>query len=121
MKRILCAAVFLAASAVAAHAGDPFAGYYGNTVNIAYPDGKTTAKAYVNADKTWENKTGDKTTKGTYEVKPDGTACFTQSDPAPAPDQKPLCLKIDEHKAGDSWSTKDDKGAETKYSMTAGR
>jgi hypothetical protein len=54
-------------------------------------------------------------------MKDEKTACFTQKEPPPPPDQKPACLTIDPHKSGDSWSTKDDKGNETKYTMTAGR
>ena len=120
MKRILVAAAALAISATAAYA-DAFANYYDNTVNITYPDGST-VKAFVNKDKTWERHNGDgKVVKGTFEEKEDGTVCFTQTDPAPEPDTAPACLKIDDHKPGDSWSTKDDKGNETKYSMTAGR
>ena len=120
MKRILLATAVLALSAAAAYAGDPFAGYYGNTVSITYPDGKT-AKAYVNADKTWERQQGGVTYKGTYEVTGD-QVCFTQKEPPPPPEMKqPFCTKVEEHKAGDSWSTKDPKGNETKFTMTAGR
>jgi len=122
MKRILLATAAFALSAALAHAGDVFEGYYGNTVNITYPDGKT-AKAYVNPDKTYENHRSDGLTlKGTYEAKPDGTVCFTQKEPPPPPEMKqPFCTKVDPHKPGDSWSSKDDKGNETKLTMTAGR
>ncbi len=121
MKRMLFAAAVFAVSAIAAHA-DPYAGYYGNTVNITGPNGKTD-KAYVNPDKTWERKNADGSSmKGTYEVNADGkTACFTQKEPAPAADQKPACFPTDSRKAGDSWETKDDKGAVTKWSISAGR
>lgn len=82
MKRMLLAAAVFAVSAVAAFAADPYAGYYGNTVNVTSPDGKTD-KAYVNPDKTWERKNADGTSmKGTYEVAADGkSACFTQTEP----------------------------------------
>jgi hypothetical protein len=121
MKRMLLAAAVFAMSAAAASA-DPYAGYYGNTVNITSPDGKTD-KAYVNADKSWERKNADGAAmKGTYEVAADGkSACFTQKEPAPAADQKPACFPTDSRKAGDNWETKDDKGAVTKWSITAGR
>jgi len=119
MKRILIAAAVLAVSSTAAFA-DAFTNYYGNTVTITYPDG-TVVKAYVNKDKTWERHTADgKAVKGTFEEK-EGKVCFTQTDPAPAADAAPACLAVDDHKPGDSWSTKDDKGNETKYAMTAGR
>lgn len=121
MKRILLATAVLALSAMAATAGN-LDGYFGNTVNITFPDGKT-AKAFINPDKTWERKhDGGPTFKGTYEEGKDGMVCFTQKEPPPPPEMKqPVCFKVDAHKPGDSWSTKDDKGAETKYTMTAGR
>ena len=121
MKRILFAAAMFAASATVALAADALEGYYGNTVTITYPDGMV-VKGYLNADKTWERKLPDgKSVKGTYEAKPDGMVCFTQTEPPPAADAKPNCTKIDPHKVGDSWSVKDDKGAETKFTMSAGR
>lgn len=122
MKRLLLATAVFAAAATAALAGDPYAGYYGNTVNITSPSGKTD-KAFVNPDGTWERKNADGSTmKGTYKVAPDGkTACFTQTEPPPAPDQKPACFPTDSRKAGDNWETKDDKGNVTKWSITAGR
>ena len=121
MKRMLLAVAAFALSAAIAHA-DPYAGYYGNTVNITGPNGSTD-KAYVNADKTWERRNADGSVmKGTYEVAADGkTACFTQTEPPPAADQKPACFPTDNRKAGDTWETKDDKGNVTKWSITAGR
>jgi len=121
MKRMLLAAAAFAVSAAVAYA-DPYAGYYGNTVNITSPDGKTD-KAYVNQDKSWERKNADGSTmKGTYEVSADGkTACFTQKEPPPAADAKPACFPTDSRKAGDKWETKDDKGNVTKWEITTGR
>jgi hypothetical protein len=122
MKRILLAAAAFAVSAALAMASDPYAGYYGNTVNITGPSGKTD-KAYVNADKSWERKNADgSTVKGTYEVAADGkSACFTQKEPPPPADMKPTCFPTDNRKAGDKWETKDDKGNVTKWEITAGR
>jgi hypothetical protein len=121
MKRILLATVVFAVGATAALA-DPYAGYYGNTVNMTGPSGKTD-KAYVNPDKTWERRNADGSVmKGTYEVAADGkTACFKQTEPPPAPEQKPACFPTDNRKAGDAWETKDDKGNVTKWTITAGR
>jgi hypothetical protein len=120
MKRLLIAAAALAASAALAHA-NPLEGAFGNTVHITTPDGKT-SKAYANADKTWERYFEDGTVlKGTYDWKDAETACFTQTDPPPKPDQQPACNKIEAHKVGDSWEVKNDKGEVTKFSMTAGR
>ena len=119
MKRVLLATALFAISATAAHS-DNLAGYYGNTVSVTTPDGKV-SKSHVNADKTYVTKNPDGTTsKGTWAWQDAKIACFTQTDPAPAAGAKPLCLPVDPHKAGDNWSSKDDKGAETKYSLTAG-
>lgn len=120
MRILLAAAAFVFSAAIAL--ADPYAGYYGNTVNITGPDGKTD-KAYVNPDKTWERRNADGTVlKGTYEVSADGkSACFTQTEPPPPPEQKPACFATDNRKAGDTWETKDDKGNVTKWSITAGR
>jgi hypothetical protein len=121
MKRLLLAAAAFAAGAAVAYA-DPYAGYYGNTVNITNPDGKTD-KAFVNPDKTWERRNTDGSVmKGSYEVNGDGkSACFAQTEPTPPAEQKPACFPTDNRKAGDTWETKDDKGAVTKWSITAGR
>ena len=91
-------------------------------MNFTSPDGKTTGTVYINRDKTWERRMGSVVVKGTYEVKDDGTTCFTQTEPPPQPEMKqPGCVKIDPHKPGDSWSVKDDKGNEAKFAMTEGR
>lgn len=122
MRMLLAAAAFAVSAAIAVAAADPYAGYYGNTVSITGPSGKTD-KAYVNPDKTWERKNADGSTmKGTYEVNADGkSACFTQTEPPPAADAKPVCFPVDARQAGDKWETKDDKGNVTKWEITAGR
>jgi hypothetical protein len=120
MKRILLASAILALSAGVALA-DNLAGYYGNTVVITAPDGKVT-KSKVNADKTYSSVMPDgTTTKGTWAWKDETTACFTQTEPAPAAGTAPVCYAIDAHKVGDNWSTKTPDGkAEIKYSLAAG-
>lgn len=120
MKRILLASAVLALSAGVAFA-DNLAGYYGNTVVATGPDGKVT-KSKVNADKTYSSVMADgTTTKGTWAWKDDKTACFTQTEPAPAAGQAPVCYPIDAHKVGDSWSAKTPDGkAEIKYSLIGG-
>ncbi|MBP6010759.1 MAG: hypothetical protein KBA31_00910 [Alphaproteobacteria bacterium] len=120
MKRILLAAAALALTAGVALA-DNLAGYYGNTVVITAPDGKVT-KSKVNADKTYSSVLPDgSTTKGTWAWKDDKTACFTQTEPAPAAGTAPACFPIDARKVGDTWSTKTPDGkAEVKYALVAG-
>ena len=120
MKRIIlvaAAALLLTGTAQA----DPFSNLYGNTVSITTPDGKT-VKGYVNADMTWEQHATDGTvTKGTFAWKDASTACFTQTDPPPKAGMAPNCVKIDEHKVGDTWTETDAKKQVTTYTATAGR
>ena len=120
MKRILLGAAVLALSAGAALA-DNLAGYYGNTVVQTLPDGKV-IKSKVNKDGTYSSVQPDgSTTKGTWAWKDGNTACFTQTDPAPAAGQGPVCYPIDAHKVGDNWSAKAPDGkSEIKYSLVAG-
>lgn len=120
MKRILIAAAALALTAGVALA-DNLAGYYGNTVISTGPDGKAT-KVKINKDGTYSSVLPDgKTTKGTWAWKDPTTACFTQTDPAPAAGQGPACFPIDAHKVGDSWTGKTPDGkVEIKYSLVAG-
>ncbi len=120
MKRILLAAAALALTAGVALA-DNLAGYYGNTVVITAPDGKVT-KSKVSKDGTYSSVLPDgSTTKGTWAWKDDKTACFTQTEPAPAAGTAPACFNIDAHKVGDTWSTKTPDGkAEVKYALVAG-
>jgi hypothetical protein len=120
MKRILLAAAAFAVSATVALA-DNLAGYYGNTVEVTAPDGKV-SKSRVNADKTWSTVNPDgSTSKGTWAWKDEKTACFTQTEPPPAPDAKPACFEIQPHKPGDSWEVKSPDGKmTTKFRLIAG-
>lgn len=120
MKRILLASAVLALSAGVALA-DNLAGYYGNTVVQTMPDGKV-VKSKVNADKTYTSVQPDgSATKGTWSWKDDTTACFMQTEPAPAAGQAPVCYPIDPHKVGDNWTAKTPDGkAEIKYALVAG-
>lgn len=120
MKRILLASAVLALSAGVALA-DNLAGYYGNTVVQTMPDGKV-VKSKVNADKTYTTVQPDgSATKGTWSWQDDKTACFTQTEPKPAPEMKPVCYAIDPHKVGDTWTAKSPDGKiEIKYALVAG-
>jgi hypothetical protein len=122
MKHVIYAAALLALTATAALA-DQFDGIYGNTVTITRPDGSKST-VYVNADKTWEQRTADgKVYKGTWVWKDDTHACFTQVEPASTkPDDATSCDEITgNHKAGDTWTESDDKGHTTTIAITAGR
>lgn len=123
IKRILLAAAVAAGLSTSALAGDPFAPAYGNTVTQTLPDG-TKIVIYVNADKTWAQTMGGKTTKGTFEWTDATHVCFTVTDPAPAdPSKAKMCNEIKgDHKVGDTWTetTPDGKAAIT-MTITAGR
>jgi hypothetical protein len=120
MKRILLATALVAFSAGAAMA-DNLAGYYGNTVVQTTPDGKVT-KSKVKADKTYSSVLPDGTaTSGTWSWKDATEACFTQTAPAPAAGQAPICYKVDPRKAGDKWEVTSPDGKVTvKFELVAG-
>lgn|GEM_PF-6788017 len=120
MKRILLATALVAASAGAAMA-DNLAGYYGNTVVQTAPDGKVT-KSKVKADKTYTAVQPDGTNaSGTWAWKDPTEACFTQTSPAPAAGQGPVCYKIEPKKAGDKWDVTSPDGKVTiKVELVAG-
>ena len=121
MTRILLAgAAFLALTSVAF--ADPYQSMYGNTVTITNADGSKTT-SFVNQDMTYETHTANGTVmKGTYAWKDATTACFTQTDPAPQPNQQPLCLQNQTaHNVGESWSVEGMDSKPVTVSITAGR
>jgi hypothetical protein len=122
MKRIILAAVAAMTTASPALAADPFAPAYGNTVTQTMPDG-TKIVILVNEDKTWEQRIGDKTMKGTYAWKDDTHVCFTVTDPAPAdPSKATMCSEIKgDHKVGDTWTEALPNGGAMTVAITAGR
>jgi opacity protein-like surface antigen len=123
MKHILLATAAFFALAGAAQAADAYASMYGNTVTITGADGAKTT-TFVNQDMTWEQHAADgKVVKGTYAWKDAATACFTQTDPAPAsPDKATTCLPNQTaHNVGDSWSVPGMDGKPVTVAITAGR
>ena len=104
-------------------AADPLSGAFGNTLTRTLPDG-TKMIVYVNADQTWEQRTGATVIKGTYAWKDATNVCFTLTDPTPAdPAKATNCFVAkDEHKVGDTWTDPmpDGKGVITNV-LTAGR
>ena len=122
MKRILLAAVAAVGISTAAQAADPFAVAYGNTVTQTFPDG-TKMTTYVNADMTWQQTVGGKTTKGTYGWKDATHVCFTVTDPVPAdPSKATGCNEIKgDHKLGDTWTETMPNGGTMTMAITPGR
>ncbi len=121
MKRIILAATAVALLSTAAYA-TPFDVAYGNTVTQTLPDG-TKITIYVNADNTWQQTVGGKTTKGTFAWKDATNVCFSVTDPAPADPSKPTaCNEIKgDHKVGDTWTETTPDGKTITMTITAGR
>ena len=119
MKNAIIAGVAIAAlSAVPALTG-AWSGAYGNTIDATYTDGGT-AKVYVEADHTYTIKLPNGTVlKGTW-ADTNGQSCFTLTDPAPKPGDKPTCFPVKEYKVGDSFSGEDASGKFTSV-IVAGR
>ena len=111
------AAAFAVATAAQA---DPFAGAYGNTINVTQPDGSK-GIAYFNPDKSYEEHRDGKVIKGTYEVTGD-TVCKYITDPVPTdPGVAKICSKATDHKVGDTWTEPTPDGKTITLSITAGR
>ena len=108
----LAAAAVVAAVTATSAAADTWSGAYGNTIDATYTDGRT-AKIYVEADHTYSIKLPNGTVlKGKW-ADADGQSCFTLTDPAPKPGDKPVCFPVKEYKLGDSFSGTDATGAFT--------
>jgi hypothetical protein len=115
-------AVSCALIATAAQA-DPFEGLYGNTVTSTSASGKVYVY-YFNKDGTFENHyPSGSVIKGTYIWKDAQTACFTVTDPPPAPgDSGTNCRPFTEtHHAGDTWTEKDSEGVVFTNTIIPGR
>jgi hypothetical protein len=103
----------------AASAGD-MSGYFANTVACKYANGDVT-KVMVDANGTFMvMPTGHPSSTGTWAD--DGkTVCYTQTSPAPGPNQKPVCNSSESRKVGDSWAVTDPFGGQCTATLTAGR
>ncbi|MEI9988695.1 MAG: hypothetical protein WDM86_01545 [Rhizomicrobium sp.] len=114
----LSAAAFLALAS-GAQAGD-LSGYFGNTVSCKYANGDVT-KILVAQDGTFSViPTGHPQSKGTW--KDDGsTICYTQTDPTPSADMKPVCNSSQARAVGDSWTVTDPFGGTCTATLVAGK
>jgi hypothetical protein len=111
------------AVAVAAAQADPFEGLYGNTVTSTSPKGKVYVY-YFNKDGTFENHyPSGGVFKGIYVWKDATTACFTVTDPPPAPGENTTnCRPFTQtHHVGDVWTETDSDGVVFTNAITAGR
>jgi hypothetical protein len=123
MKLAIYAGLALALATTAAYA-DPFAGFYGNTLNIKDADG-TASTVWVNADMTWEQHQPDgKISRGTWAMKDDTHFCIVVTEPAPKPGEQPAteCHEMTgDHKVGDTWTMTDHDGNTSTMSLAGGR
>lgn len=123
MKHALLATAALLALAGTAHAADPYASWYGNTLTITGSDGSKLT-VFVNADMSYEQHFANGAVeKGTYAWKDASTACYTQVDPAPSsPDKATNCFPDQvAHNVGDTWTTQMPDGKTYSLTLTAGR
>jgi hypothetical protein len=110
------AAIVLSSSALA---GD-MTGYYGNTVACKYANGEVT-KVMVDANGTFMvMPTGRPSSTGNW-VDDGKTVCYTQTSPAPGPNQKPVCNSSELRKVGDTWAVTDPFGGQCTATLTGGR
>jgi hypothetical protein len=99
------AAVFLAASGAAA--GD-MSGLYGNTIVCTAPNGAAT-KVHVQAGGKYTVERDGKTIQGTW-IDTGNQVCYTEVNPAPPADTKPICTSSALMKIGATWSVTDAGG-----------
>jgi hypothetical protein len=112
----LVAAIAVSSSALA---GD-MSGYYGNTVSCKYANGDVT-KVTLEPNGTFTVvPTGHPTSTGKW-VDDGKTVCYTQTNPAPGPNDKPVCNSSDPKKVGDTWAVTDPFGGQCTATLTAGR
>lgn len=104
MRVFLLAASLIALSAAPALAGDDvMASFYGNTV--ISKGGMGEVHTYYNADHTFTMKAPafDVSWKGTWKVD-GGNMCRAFDGASPPGVTNPLCLPIEAHKVGDTWT-----------------
>ena len=84
---------------------DPMAGFYGNTVTIAVPDGYYYARRYIDPDGTWREPRGDGFIGGKWAFE-NGQVCSWQTEPA-VQDATRYCYAPVARKVGDEWTSTD--------------
>jgi hypothetical protein len=116
------ASLLLASAAFAEEAGDPMAFNFGNTITIDIPAVFYKAIQFTDPDHKWRRiEDGRIAARGVWAVKA-GVACFTQTDPKPAPQDKPICNPTIEHQIGDTWINVDpNTGNTVLLGLVAGR
>ena len=115
---ISAATLVMAFAAAGSAAADNMAGLYGNTVVCTYPSGKVT-KVYAEQGGAFTVVRDGKTITGTWID--DGTnVCYTETNPAPPPGTKNVCVVSKPWKTGDGWQATDPTGATCNAVLMAG-
>jgi hypothetical protein len=115
---VLAAAAATIALTVATSAGD-MSGMYGNTIECKDAKGAV-VKVWVEAGGTYSIVRPDGS-HATGKWVDDGTnVCYTDTDPPPPANAKPVCNASALHKVGDTWDVIDPFGGHCTATLTAG-
>lgn len=119
MNRSLMIGIAAAALAAGTASAGDMTGLYGNTIECRYTDGKVT-KVQVEAGGHYSIVRPDgSTAKGSWTD--DGSnVCYTDTDPAPPANMKPVCSPSTARKVGDTWEVTDPMGGHCTAVLTAG-
>ena len=99
---------------------DPMAGFYGNTVTIAVPDGYYYARRYIDPDGTWSEPRGSSFIRGVWRIE-DGQVCSWQTEPAMHNPTR-YCYAPVARRVGEEWTTTDpNTGAQVIQKIEPGR
>jgi hypothetical protein len=111
MRLFVSALVALFAFTGAALA-DPFANFYGNTVNVVGPTGER--QVYIDEGGSYSQKLPDgSTAEGKYEINGD-TACFLGGE-------EPYCVPAQAREVGETWELTAPDGSTETATLVAGR
>lgn len=98
---------------------DPMADRYANTATATNAKGEV-IKLYYNEDKSVSATMADGSeVTGVWDIV-DSQICLTQTEPAPAEGQGPLCFPLSDHTVGDKWEVGEGDAAMT-VEIVAGR
>jgi hypothetical protein len=124
MKKVALSVAFALIAGVAVAQDDPMVNTYDNTVQVTNAKGEV-SKLHFNADKSYVTMAADgATVKGIWELAADQSQiCYTQTDPAPAPDAKqPACAPfLGKKDVGAKWEQAGTTGETVSVELVGGR
>lgn len=124
MRKVALGIAFVLMAGAAYAEDDPMANTYSNTVQVTNAKGEV-SKLLFGQDKSYSSMTADgKTVTGTWELAADKSQiCYTQTDPAPAPEVKqPACAPfLGPRNVGDTWKQAGTTGEEVTVELVGGR